>query len=128
MESVCGPLHLSQVTLETTIGNKNPALWKYVQPQGCVLEWIRNVVANRLAVDGATWAEVFKRFNSGTCVRSWPHSPYLGTTGVPGPSTQSLLLNAHWSTSSSFLVLYLGKLRLKKERIFFSPLPKASQV
>lgn len=55
-----------QVTLETTIGNKNPALWKYVQPQGCVLEWIRNIVANRLALDGATWADVFKRFNSGT--------------------------------------------------------------
>lgn len=59
------------VTLETTIGNKNPALWKYVQPQGCVLEWIRNVVANRLAVDGATWAEVFKRFNSGTYNNQW---------------------------------------------------------
>lgn len=59
-------LSLSQVTLETTIGNKNPALWKYVQPQGCVLEWIRNIVANRLALDGATWADVFRRFNSGT--------------------------------------------------------------
>ncbi|XP_026634188.1 putative phospholipase B-like 2 isoform X2 [Microtus ochrogaster] len=59
------------VTLETTIGNKNSALWKYVQPQGCVLEWIRNIVANRLAVDGATWAEVFKRFNSGTYNNQW---------------------------------------------------------
>ncbi|XP_055094289.1 putative phospholipase B-like 2 isoform X2 [Symphalangus syndactylus] len=54
------------VTLETTIGNKNPALWKYVQPRGCVLEWVRNIVANRLASDGATWADIFKRFNSGT--------------------------------------------------------------
>ncbi|PNJ82548.1 putative phospholipase B-like 2 isoform X2 [Pongo abelii] len=54
------------VTLETTIGNKNPALWKYVQPRGCVLEWVRNIVANRLALDGATWADIFKRFNSGT--------------------------------------------------------------
>ncbi|XP_021573200.1 putative phospholipase B-like 2 isoform X2 [Carlito syrichta] len=54
------------VTLETTIGNKNPALWKYVQPKGCVLEWVRNVVANRLASDGASWADTFKRFNSGT--------------------------------------------------------------
>uniref|UniRef100_A0A2K6S5I7 Phospholipase B-like n=1 Tax=Saimiri boliviensis boliviensis TaxID=39432 RepID=A0A2K6S5I7_SAIBB len=54
------------VTLETTIGNKNPALWKYVRPRGCVLEWIRNIVANRLASDGATWADIFKRFNSGT--------------------------------------------------------------
>uniref|UniRef100_A0A2K5PKV1 Phospholipase B-like n=1 Tax=Cebus imitator TaxID=2715852 RepID=A0A2K5PKV1_CEBIM len=54
------------VTLETTIGNKNPALWKYVRPRGCVLEWVRNIVANRLASDGATWADIFKRFNSGT--------------------------------------------------------------
>uniref|UniRef100_A0A8C6FRD0 Phospholipase B-like n=1 Tax=Moschus moschiferus TaxID=68415 RepID=A0A8C6FRD0_MOSMO len=54
------------VTLETTIGNRNPALWKYVQPKGCVLEWMRNVVANRLALDGDSWADVFKRFNSGT--------------------------------------------------------------
>ncbi|KAF6278317.1 phospholipase B domain containing 2 [Rhinolophus ferrumequinum] len=54
------------VTLETTIGNRNPALWKYVQPKGCVMEWVRNIVANRLAVDGASWADVFKRFNSGT--------------------------------------------------------------
>uniref|UniRef100_A0A8D2JJS9 Phospholipase B-like n=1 Tax=Sciurus vulgaris TaxID=55149 RepID=A0A8D2JJS9_SCIVU len=54
------------VALETTIGNKNPALWKYVQPEGCVLEWIRNVAANRLALDGATWTDTFKKFNSGT--------------------------------------------------------------
>lgn len=55
-----------QVTLETTIGNRNPALWKYVTPGDCVMEWVRNIVANRLAVDGDTWADVFKRFNSGT--------------------------------------------------------------
>lgn len=60
------PLTFPQVTLETTIGNKNPALWKYVRPRGCVLEWVRNIVANRLASDGATWADIFKRFNSGT--------------------------------------------------------------
>ncbi|XP_033618561.1 putative phospholipase B-like 2, partial [Fukomys damarensis] len=59
------------VTLETTIGNRNPALWKYVQPEGCVLEWVRNTVANRLAVDGASWADVFKRFNSGTYNNQW---------------------------------------------------------
>nr|KAF6467120.1 phospholipase B domain containing 2 [Rousettus aegyptiacus] len=54
------------VTLETTIGNKNPDLWKYVKPEGCVMEWVRNTLANRLAVDGGSWADVFKRFNSGT--------------------------------------------------------------
>lgn len=54
------------MTLETTIGNKNPDLWKYVKPEGCVMEWVRNTLANRLAVDGGSWADVFKRFNSGT--------------------------------------------------------------
>lgn len=54
------------MALETTIGNRNAALWKYVQPEGCVLEWIRNLVANRLALDGTIWTDVFKRFNSGT--------------------------------------------------------------
>ncbi|XP_043924205.1 putative phospholipase B-like 2 [Protopterus annectens] len=59
------------VTLETTIGNNNPALWKYVQPEGTVLEWIRNMVANRLASTGSEWASVFKRFNSGTYNNQW---------------------------------------------------------
>lgn len=60
------PLAVLQVTLETTIGNRNPALWKYVQPEQCVMEWVRNVVANRLASSGDSWAGTFKRFNSGT--------------------------------------------------------------
>lgn len=55
-----------QVTLETTIGNNNPALWKYLEPRGSVLEWLRNIVANRLARSGPEWAAVFRRFNSGT--------------------------------------------------------------
>ncbi|XP_038618687.1 putative phospholipase B-like 2 [Tachyglossus aculeatus] len=59
------------VAQETTIGNNNAALWKYVHPQGSVLEWLRNIVANRLATDGATWASVFKRFNSGTYNNQW---------------------------------------------------------
>uniref|UniRef100_A0A8C6Z5U2 Phospholipase B-like n=1 Tax=Nothoprocta perdicaria TaxID=30464 RepID=A0A8C6Z5U2_NOTPE len=54
------------VALETTIGNNNPALWKYIRPQGSVLEWLRNIVANRLARSGAEWAALFRRFNSGT--------------------------------------------------------------
>uniref|UniRef100_A0ABK0LK55 Phospholipase B-like n=1 Tax=Rattus norvegicus TaxID=10116 RepID=A0ABK0LK55_RAT len=79
------------VTLETTIGNKNPALWKYVQPQGCVLEWIRNIVANRLALDGATWADVFRRFNSGTYNNQWMIVDYKAF--IPnGPSPGSRVL------------------------------------
>jgi hypothetical protein len=54
------------VTLETTIGNSNPDLWKFVQPTGAVMEWLRNIVANRLAASGQQWAQVFSQHNSGT--------------------------------------------------------------
>ena len=30
-----------------------------------VMEWVRNLVANRLATDGASWVETFSRLNSG---------------------------------------------------------------
>ncbi|NXX76591.1 PLBLB protein, partial [Urocolius indicus] len=59
------------VTLETTIGNNNPARWKLLEPRGSVLEWLRNIVANRLARSGAEWAGVFQRFNSGTYNNQW---------------------------------------------------------
>ncbi|XP_033924171.1 putative phospholipase B-like 2 [Melopsittacus undulatus] len=59
------------VALETTIGNNNPARWKYLDPRGSVLEWLRNIVANRLARSGAEWAAVFRRFNSGTYNNQW---------------------------------------------------------
>ncbi|XP_077417241.1 putative phospholipase B-like 2 [Vanacampus margaritifer] len=59
------------VTLETTIGNSNPALWKFVQPTGTVMEWLRNIVANRLAVTAKAWAEVFSKYNSGTYNNQW---------------------------------------------------------
>ncbi|XP_069848073.1 putative phospholipase B-like 2 [Dipodomys merriami] len=79
------------VTLETTIGNKNPALWKYVQPEGCVLEWVRNIVANRLAVDGDSWTDTFKRFNSGTYNNQWMIVDY--NVFLPGgPSVTSRVL------------------------------------
>ncbi|XP_076007165.1 putative phospholipase B-like 2 [Genypterus blacodes] len=59
------------VTLETTIGNSNPALWKFVQPTGAVMEWLRNIVANRLATTGKEWAEIFSKYNSGTYNNQW---------------------------------------------------------
>ncbi|XP_031164586.1 putative phospholipase B-like 2 [Sander lucioperca] len=59
------------VTLETTIGNSNPALWKFVQPKGTVMEWLRNIVANRLAATGKEWAEIFSKYNSGTYNNQW---------------------------------------------------------
>ncbi|RXM99252.1 Phospholipase B-like protein B, partial [Acipenser ruthenus] len=59
------------VTLETTIGNSNPALWKFVTPEGTVMEWLRNVIANRLAKTGKEWAGLFSKFNSGTYNNQW---------------------------------------------------------
>jgi hypothetical protein len=50
---------------ETTIGNHNSSLWSYVVPQ-TVPDWARNMIANRLAVDGASWCETFAQYNSGT--------------------------------------------------------------
>ncbi|XP_062942359.1 putative phospholipase B-like 2 [Cynocephalus volans] len=81
------------VTLETTIGNNNPALWKYVQPRGCVLEWVRNLVANRLALDGASWADIFKRFNSGTYNNQWMIVDYNAfVRGRPNPGSGVLTI------------------------------------
>jgi len=58
-------------TIETTIGNSNAALWKYVRPSGTVLEGIRATVANRLARTGKQWAHIFAKFNSGTYNNQW---------------------------------------------------------
>lgn len=54
-----------QVTMETTIGNSNPDLWKYVTPNA-LFEGIRVVIANRLATSGKTWTDYFSKFNMGT--------------------------------------------------------------
>ncbi|XP_075686392.1 putative phospholipase B-like 2 isoform X2 [Rhinoderma darwinii] len=75
------------VSLETTIGNSNPDLWKYIQPQNSVLEWLRNIVANRLATGGKEWADVFTKFNSGTYNNQWMVVDYnkfiVGSTEIP---------------------------------------------
>ena len=52
--------------METTIGNSNIDFLAFIKPAGTVLEGIRNMVANRLATIGATWADIFERYNSGT--------------------------------------------------------------
>lgn len=52
-------------TIETTIGNANAELWKYVTPQ-LNSYWVRIQVANRLASNGVEWAKWFSQFNSGT--------------------------------------------------------------
>ncbi|KAL3858015.1 hypothetical protein ACJMK2_012631 [Sinanodonta woodiana] len=58
-------------SLETTIGNSNNDLWKYVKPTGGVLEGIRTMAANRLAKTGDDWAKIFSQFNSGTYNNQW---------------------------------------------------------
>ena len=44
--------------IETTIGNSNKDLWKFVKPHGTVLEGFRSLIANRLAKNGKHWAKV----------------------------------------------------------------------
>ena len=57
--------------IETTIGNSNADLWKYVKPHGAVLEGIRATVANRLAHNGKSWTHIFSKRNSGTYNNQW---------------------------------------------------------
>lgn len=59
------------VSLETTIGNGNPALWKNVTATGELQEWIRTIVANRLGIDGKSWSNFFSMHNSGTYNNQW---------------------------------------------------------
>jgi len=54
------------VVLETTIGNDNMQLAEDATSPICILEWIRNMVANRLAPDAPSWHAFYSRFNSGT--------------------------------------------------------------
>lgn len=106
------------VTLETTIGNSNPALWKFVQPTGTVMEWLRNIVANRLAATGKEWADLFRKYNSGTYNNQWMIVDYKHFTPgktdikeelfvvleqIPGlvvynDKTQELLEKGYWAS------------------------------
>ena len=57
--------------METTIGNSNKDLWKYVNPKGQILEGVRSTVANRLSHSGNRWTHIFSRYNSGTYNNQW---------------------------------------------------------
>lgn len=59
------------VPAETTIGNSNRTLFENVNPVGQVLEYIRVMIANRLAKNGKEWVELFRRYNSGTYNNQW---------------------------------------------------------
>lgn len=58
------------VSQETTIGNGNKDLWQYIQPT-TLLEWVRTIVANRLARTGNQWCSIFEKYNSGTYNNQW---------------------------------------------------------
>ncbi|KAG8181373.1 hypothetical protein JTE90_008842 [Oedothorax gibbosus] len=58
-------------TMETTIKNDNASLWKYVVPDQIILEWQRNIIANRLAKTGKQWVSIFGIMNSGTYNNQW---------------------------------------------------------
>jgi hypothetical protein len=54
-----------QVITETTINNNNRSLWERLSPD-TLLDWARNMVANRLASSGREWMDIYSQHNSGT--------------------------------------------------------------
>ncbi|XP_075220478.1 putative phospholipase B-like 1 [Lycorma delicatula] len=78
------------VVQETTIGNNNNDLWKYVTPNGTVFEFIRIMVANRLGSDGKSWSSIFSQYNSGTYNNQWMVVDYKKFT--PGKPPKNGLL------------------------------------
>jgi hypothetical protein len=72
--------------------NNNQALWtQYMQPK-IVLEMFRNVVANRLATDGLSWAQTFQKWNSGVRPAPGsappPHHTYATTRACMRPTVR----------------------------------------
>lgn len=51
---------------ETTIDTYDSSVYSGLSAKGIVLEFIRNVVSNRLATSGEEWAKLFSHHNSGT--------------------------------------------------------------
>ena len=59
-------------TSATTIVNFNDeTLWNHVKPENQIVEGARATVANRLAMFGREWTELFSRMNSGTNNNQW---------------------------------------------------------
>ncbi|CAG2181464.1 unnamed protein product, partial [Oppiella nova] len=54
------------VVQETTNQNKNQSLYQHIKADNILFEFIRNVVANRLAESGKEWTQLFGPYNSGT--------------------------------------------------------------
>ena len=54
-----------------------------MQPES-VLEWARNMIANKLATDAPSWTQIFSRYNSGTYNNEWMIIDYnLVVSGQP---------------------------------------------
>jgi hypothetical protein len=66
---VMGPSGI--VSQETTINNDNLTLAEEFASTEVILEWARNVLANRLANTARQWTSTFSTFASGTYTNSW---------------------------------------------------------
>jgi len=60
----------NMVVMETSNTVLNASLYKKVVPQS-LLCWLRAIVSNRLAVDGASWAGYFGTHHSGSYTNQW---------------------------------------------------------
>ena len=80
------------ITMETTIDNENTTLAREFASTKVVLEWARNVLANRLAVSSASWASVFSQYASGTYTNSWMIFDTKAFTPGSEPRASTLLV------------------------------------
>lgn len=60
----------SMAVIETSHDIENTDLYKHLNPQ-TVSSWIRVIVANQLATDGASWGKLFSYAHSGTYNNEW---------------------------------------------------------
>lgn len=84
------------VAAETTIGNSNRTLYEHVRPEGQILEFVRAMVANRLATDGASWVRLFRDHNSGTYNNQWYVVDYNKFTPAVGKMKGSVRPGLLW--------------------------------
>jgi hypothetical protein len=72
------------VSQETTIGVYDASLYKKFVKTDSVMEWTRNMVANRMASSAPDWCSIFSRYNSGSYNNEWMILDYnLFTPGQP---------------------------------------------
>lgn len=75
------------VVQETTIHNYDEKLYKQININEMIFEFLRTMVANRLARNGSEWAEIFGRYNSGTYNNQFMIIDYKQF--IPGQQIQS---------------------------------------